>query len=310
MAAGKNATVFGGSGFVGRYAVRRLVAAGWQVRVAVRSPGKAETSDQVTAVACDVRDDRSVAAAIEGADAVVNLVAILAEAGPQTFEALHVAAPERIAKAASAADVSRLVHVSSIGADPAGGSEYARTKGRGETLLTAAFPRAVILRPSLIFGPEDQLFNRFESMAKHGPAVPIFGGTTKFQPIYVDDVAQAIAHSLSERTDPGVYELGGPEIETFAQLMNRMLYHIKRRRIVLDMPFFLGATMGGAFDLAQKMSGGFFQNGLVTADQVASLKSDNVVASGARTLADLGVDATPMDDVLPGYLARYRPGAA
>ncbi len=306
-------TIFGGSGFVGRYVARRMAQAGWRVRVAVRRPNEAifvrtyGVPGQVEPIACNIRDDASVAAAMAGADAAVNCVGILAEAGANRFEAVHAEGAGRIARAAAAAGVGRLVHVSAIGADPGSPSAYARSKAAGEAAVRAAFPGAVILRPSIIFGPEDQFFNRFAAMTRTSPVLPVVGGTTRFQPVHVDDVAAAAERAIRTDVAPGVYELGGPETLSFAELMRRMLAEIRRRRIVLDLPFWVARPIATVLDGVQAATLGLFHNGMLTRDQLRNLARDNVVAPDARGLADLGIAPTPMSAVLPGYLWRHRP---
>jgi uncharacterized protein YbjT (DUF2867 family) len=306
-------TIFGGSGFVGRYVARRMAQAGWRVRVAVRRPNEAifvrtyGVPGQVEPIACNIRDDASVAQALAGADAAVNCVGILAEAGANRFEAVHAEGAGRIARAAAAAGVGRLVHVSAIGADPGSPSAYARSKAAGEAAVRAAFPGAVILRPSIIFGPEDQFFNRFAAMTRTSPVLPVVGGTTRFQPVHVDDVAAAAERAIRTDVAPGVYELGGPETLSFADLMRRMLAEIRRRRIVLDLPFWVARPIATVLDGVQAATLGLFHNGMLTRDQLRNLARDNVVAPDARGLADLGIAPTPMSAVLPGYLWRHRP---
>ncbi|MGA1275151.1 MAG: complex I NDUFA9 subunit family protein [Gemmobacter sp.] len=306
-------TIFGGSGFVGRYVARRMAQAGWRVRVAVRRPNEAifvrtyGVPGQVEPIACNIRDDASVAQALAGADAAVNCVGILAETGANRFEAVHAEGAGRIARAAAAAGVGRLVHVSAIGADAGSPSAYARSKAAGEAAVRAAFPGAVILRPSIIFGPEDQFFNRFAAMTRTSPVLPVVGGTTRFQPVHVDDVAAAAECAIRTDVAPGVYELGGPETLSFADLMRRMLAEIRRRRIVLDLPFWIARPIATVLDGVQAATLGLFHNGMLTRDQLRNLARDNVVAPDARGLADLGIAPTPMSAVLPGYLWRHRP---
>ena len=306
-------TIFGGSGFVGRYVARRMAQAGWRVRVAVRRPNEAlqvrpyGTPGQVEPIACNIRDDASVAAALRGADAVVNCVGILNAVGAQTFDAVQAEGPGRIARAATAAGVAHLVHVSAIGADAASDSRYARSKAAGEAAVMAAFPGAVILRPSVIFGAEDQFFNRFAGMSRFGPVLPVVGPETRFQPVHVDDVAQAAVLGALGQAAPGVYELGGPDVATFRDLMGTMLAVIQRRRLVLGLPFFAARIMAAGFDFMQFATGGLIENKMLTRDQVANLARDNVVSPGARGFADLGITPAAMTAILPEYLWRYRP---
>ncbi len=310
----KLVTIYGGSGFVGRYIARRMAQAGWRVRVAVRRPNEAlhvkpyGAVGQVEPVACNIRDDASVRAVMQGADAVVNCVGILVEAGRNRFGAVQAEGAGRIARLAAEQGIERMVHISSIGADADSESIYQQTKARGEALVREHMPQAVILRPSIIFGHEDQFFNRFAGMARFSPFLPVVGGATRFQPVYVDDVAAAAAKALIEGVDPGIFELGGPEISDFRALMARMLREIRRRRVLLDIPFPVASLMGGVLDAVQTVTLGLFTNGLLTRDQVRNLKTDNVVSDGARGLEDLGITPTPMQTILPDYLWLHRPG--
>jgi uncharacterized protein YbjT (DUF2867 family) len=309
----KLVTIFGGSGFVGRYIARRMAKEGWRVRVAVRRPNEAlfvkpyGVPGQVEPVACNIRDDASVRAVIRGADAVVNCVGILNGLGRNTFDAVQSEGAGRIARCAAAAGVGTMVHVSAIGADAGSDSDYARTKGQGEAAVLAAFPKAVILRPSIIFGTEDGFFNRFAAMTRLGPVLPVVGAATRFQPVYVDDVAQAAVKAVLGQAEPGIYELGGPEVDTFRGLMGRMLHMVQRRRAVVNVPFPLARMMGFGFDMLQAVTLGLIENRMITRDQVRNLRRDNVVAPDAKGLADLGITPTAMEAVLPEYLWRYRP---
>ena len=309
----KIVTIFGGSGFVGRYIARRMAKEGWRVRVAVRRPNEAlfvkpyGVPGQVEPLACNIRDDASVRAVIRGADAVVNCVGILNGLGKNSFDAVQAEGAGRIARIAAAEGVGSLVHVSAIGADAASDSDYARTKGEGEAAVLAAFPTAVILRPSIIFGTEDGFFNRFAAMTRLGPVLPVVGANTRFQPVYVDDVAQAAVMGVLGQAASGVYELGGPEVDTFRGLMGRMLKIVQRRRAVVNVPFFLARIMGFGFDMIQTLTLGLIENKMLTRDQVRNLARDNVVSPGAKGLADLGITPTAMDAVLPDYLWAYRP---
>jgi uncharacterized protein YbjT (DUF2867 family) len=309
----KLVTIYGGSGFVGRYIARRMAANGWRVRVAVRRPNEAifvrpyGAVGQVEPVFCNIVDDASVRAVMRGADAVVNCVGVLNEIGRNRFDTVQAEGATRIARIAAEEGVARLVHVSAIGADPDSPSVYARTKAAGEAGVLEHFPEAVILRPSVIFGPEDGFFNRFAGMARLGPVLPITGGRTRFQPVYVEDVAQAAEMGVLGLAEPGTYELGGPEVKTLRELIAMMLKEIRRRRLVIDMPFFLARIIGRMLDLAQVISMRLFTNTILTADQVQSLRRDNVVSEGARGFAELGITPTPMAAVVPEYLWRYRP---
>ena len=305
-------TIFGGSGFVGRYITRRMARAGWRVRVAVRRPNEAlfvrtyGDVGQVEPVFANVRDADSIAAVLGGATAVVNCVGILAPSGKQTFASVQAEGAGRIAEAASKAGIERMVHISAIGADPDSKSVYAQTKAEGERLVTAALPGAVILRPSIVFGVEDDFFNRFAALAQISPFVPVVGAETRFQPVYVDDVAAAAERALLSTVAPGIFELGGPEVASFRALMDRMLGVIRRRRLVLPLPFWMGWTMGSAFDLAGRLSGGLIP-AQITVDQVRLLARDNVVAADAAGFQDLGIVPTAMEVVLSEYLYSYRP---
>lgn len=306
-------TIFGGSGFVGRYIARRMAKEGWRVRVAVRRPNEAlfvkpyGVPGQVEPLACNIRDDASVRAMIRGADAVVNCVGILNSLGRNTFDAVQAEGAGRVARIAAEEGVGALVHISAIGADAGSDSDYARTKAEGEAAVLAAFPNAVILRPSIIFGTEDQFFNRFAGMTRLGPILPVVGAATKFQPIHVDDVAKAAVAGVLGQAAPGIYELGGPEVDTFRGLMQRMLKVIQRRRAVVGIPFFVARIMAFGFDMVQALTLGLIENKVLTRDQVGNLARDNVVAPAAKGLADLGITPTAMEAVLPEYLWRYRP---
>jgi NADH dehydrogenase len=308
----KLVTIFGGSGFVGRYIARRMAKEGWRVRVACRRPNEAlfvkpyGVPGQVEPLACNIRDDASVRAMIRGADAVVNCVGILNGIGKNTFDAVQADGAGRIARIAAAEGVGSLVHVSAIGADANSDSDYARTKGAGEAAVLAAFPGAVILRPSIIFGTEDGFFNRFAGMARMAPILPVVGAATKFQPVHVDDVAHAAVMGVLGQAAPGVYELGGPEVDSFRGLMGRMLKVIQRRRAVIGIPFFVAKIMGFGFDMLQAVTLGLIENKMLTRDQVRNLARDNVVSPGAKGFADLGITPTAMEAVLPEYLWRYR----
>ncbi|WP_040672468.1 complex I NDUFA9 subunit family protein [Rhodobacter ferrooxidans] len=309
----KLVTIFGGSGFVGRYIARRMAQQGWRVRVAVRHPNDAlfvrpyGDVGQVEPVACNIRDDASVRAVMQGADAVVNCVGILNPDGRNTFFAVQSDGAGRIARIATEFGVANLVHLSAIGADANSPSIYAKSKAAGEAAVLKAFPNAVILRPSVIFGPEDQFFNRFASMAKIGPVLPLVGANTRFQPVYVDDVAQAAALAAQGLAAPGIYELGGPDVATFSALMQQMLAVIQRKRVIVNTPFFAAKLMGTGFDLLQIVTGGLINNKILTRDQVRNLARDNVVAPGARGFAELGITPSAIAAVLPEYLWPNRP---
>ena len=308
----KLVTIFGGSGFVGRYVAQRMAKQGWRVRVAVRRPNEAlfvrqyGAVGQVEPVLCNIRDDASVIKVIIGANAVVNCVGILSESGKNTFKNVQALGAERVAKISSENGVANFVQISAIGSNEASLSNYARTKALGEASVLKYFPDATILRPSIIFGPEDQFFNRFAQMATLSPFLPLVGAHTKFQPVHVGDVAFAVEKALSDRSVSGVYELGGPNIETFSELMSRMLSVIQRRRLMLKVPFFVAGLMGQSLDLLKAVTFGLFPNNILTKDQVKNLQIDNIVSTDANDLSDLEIRPTAMETVLPEYLWRYR----
>jgi NADH dehydrogenase len=310
----KLVTIFGGSGFVGRYIARRMAKEGWRVRVAVRRPNEAifvrpyGAVGQVEPILANIRDDASVAAAIAGADAVVNCVGVLTERGKNGFDAVQTEGAARIARIAAGAGVRQLVHLSAIGADADSDSAYARSKAEGEVAVVGHFPGAVILRPSVIFGTEDEFFNRFAKMTRLGPVLPLVGGNSRFQPVHVDDVAKAAVAGVLGQADPGIYELGGPDVETLHELMVKMLGVIRRRRLIVNLPFWVGSIMAFGFGAMQALTVGLIHNGVLTRDQVRQLRRDNVVSDGAKGFADLGIDPTDMDAVLAEYLWVYRPG--
>ena len=310
---GQLIAVVGGSGFVGRHTGRALAQRGFRVRAVVRRPDLAGhlqpmgSVGQIHAVQGNVRYPDSIARALEGADGVVNLVGILAKSGAQTFDAIHTAGTRTVAQAARAVGARHLVHVSALGCGPESAGQYGRTKAAGEAAVIEAFPEAVILRPSLIFGPEDSLFNRFAAMARVSPVLPLVGGgRTRFQPIYVGDVATAIATACEGRATPGsIYELGGPEVLSFRAFLDRVQLHAGRNRRYLALPYWL-AKFAAAVTAP-------LPNALrpLTVDQVRMLQSDNVVSAGAaeqgRTIQGLGI-ASPhaVDTIVPGYLQSYR----
>lgn len=305
---GKRITVFGGSGFIGRYLIRRLAVDGWVVRVAVRDPVGAAflktcgSLGQIVPMRCNVGDDELVAAAVQGADAVVNLVGILFESGRQRFEAVQAEAPARIARAARAAGVNTFVQMSALGADASSPSRYARSKAAGEAGVRREFPDAAIVRPSIVIGPEDEFFNRFAQMALLLPGLPLIGGgRTRFQPVYVGDVAEALHRCVSDPATRGkTYELGGPHIYTFRELMELMLKIVGRHRGLVPVPFALAELQGLVLQL--------LPNPPLTRDQVKLLRRDNVVAPGALTFADLGMQPQAIEPILPTYLDIYRRG--
>jgi uncharacterized protein YbjT (DUF2867 family) len=303
------ATVFGGSGFLGRHLVRALARRDYRIRVAVRRPDLAGHLQplgrvgQIHAVQANLRYPDSVAAAVRHADVVINLVAILYERGRQTFAAVHVAGADAVARAAAAAG-ARMIHVSAIGADANSPSQYARTKAAGEAAVRAAVPAATIFRPSILFGPEDDFFNRFAAMARLSPVLPLVGGGhTRFQPVFVGNVADAMARVADGTVAGGAtYELGGPEVKTFRELIEFVLATTGRRRLLVPLPFPL-ATLQATFLQ-------FLPKPPLTPDQVKLLHTDNVVSPAAererRTLAAFGVDPATIEAIVPTYLWRFR----
>ena len=304
-------TVFGGSGFVGAQVVRALAKRGYRVRVAVRRPGHAYRMrmlgdvGQIEVVQANVRAPASVARALTGAEACVNLVGVLYESGRQKFQSVHAMGAKTVAEAAAAAGVKRLVHISAIGADAGSNAKYARTKALGEAAVREAFPGAAILRPSIVFGPGDHFFNRFGQMATLSLVLPLIGGgETRFQPVFVGDVAASVAKAVADPATAGkTYELGGPGVYSFKALMQLMLGEIDRKRVLLPIPFSLARVMGALSEIPSALL-----PPPLTADQVELLRSDNVVSAGALTLADLGVEPTAVEAIVPSYLFRYRKG--
>jgi len=299
-------TIFGGAGFIGRHLVRLLAADGWRIRAISRTPGLAGHLQPLGDVGQIIvqplvgMDEAALARAIEGSSAVVNLIGILYETSKQRFDEVQGELPGRIARAAAKAGVERLVHVSAIGADDQSSSAYARSKAEGEAAVRQAFIEAVIIRPSIVIGPEDDFFNRFAAMARTLPALPLIGGgTTRFQPIYVGDVAKAIAASLERADATGrTFEIGGPKTYSFEQLLRYMLDVIGRKRLLVDLPFSMASLQARLLELLPVPP--------LTRDQLELLKTDNVVSEEASTLGELGIEPTPIELIVPSYLARYR----
>lgn len=297
-------TVFGGSGFIGRALVTRLAETGAGVRVAVRHPETvsrtlpAGATGSITPVKADILDAGSVEAAVTGAAAVINLVGILYESGRSTFTAIHESGARQVAAAAAKAGVERLIHMSALGASADSPSAYARSKAAGERAVREAFPEATIVRPSLVFGPEDDFFNRFAAMARFSPALPLLGGGgTRFQPVYVKDVVDAFLAILDRPETRGkTYELGGPRVYSFRELLQLVLDASHRRRFLLPIPFAVASLQAAVLERLPTPP--------LTRDQVELLKRDNVVGGQEPTLADLGITPTPAEAVVPGYLGR------
>ena len=316
---GKLVTVFGGSGFVGRYVAKALAEHGWRVRVACRNPGLAfamQPSGQVgqlNAVQANLRYPDSVARAVRDADAVINLVGLLAQGGKQTFSAIHTEGARTIAEAAKAAGITNFVQMSAIGADANSSAEYGRTKAAAEAIVQSLIPEAVIVRPSVVFGPEDKFFNRFAGMARLMPALPLIGGGGGLlQPVFVGDVAEAIALAVDGKAKPGtIYELGGPDAASFKDILAFILKTTGRRRFLVPLPFPAAERMAGATEIAKTATFGLLPEMLdMTKDQVELLKSDNVVSAAAkaegRTLQGLGITPESYQAFVPTYLYRFR----
>ncbi len=303
-------TVFGGSGFIGRYVIGALASRGWRVRVAVRQPHIAHhlqplgTVGQIMPVQANVRYPDSLAAACIGADAVINLVAVLYSSGAQTFDSIHVHGSGAVAEAARDAGAGRLIHMSALGADPDSPSAFARSKAEGEARALDAMPETAVVRPSVVFGPEDDFFNRFASMARLSPALPLIGGGhTKFQPVYAGDVAEGIARLLMLPGAAGkAYEFGGPEVLTFREIMEYMLHAIQRRRLLIPVPWAIARLQAAVLQILPTPP--------LTMDQVELLKSDNIVSEAAiqhgQTLEGLGIAPQAMEAIVPEYLVRFR----
>ncbi|MGJ8563821.1 MAG: complex I NDUFA9 subunit family protein [Alphaproteobacteria bacterium] len=303
-------TVFGGSGFVGKHVVRALVKEGWRVRVPMRRPHTGQALrvignvGQVQLVQANLRFKSSVERAVAGSDAVVNLVGVLFEEGRQSFNAVHHAGAATIAEAAKEQGITNMVHLSSIGADKDALSEYSRSKAAGEKAVSDLIPTADIMRPSILFGSEDQFFNRFAASTQFLPALPLIGGgETKFQPAFAGDVAQAIAKVLGKKTTGEVYELGGARIYTFQELMEFLLETVDRKRFLLPLPWAAANLMGFAGEISGWLP---FVKPFLTRDQVASMRTDNVVGASAKGFRDLGITPETIESIVPAYLDRYR----
>ncbi|MDI1325940.1 MAG: complex I NDUFA9 subunit family protein [Brevundimonas sp.] len=305
-------TVFGGSGFVGSHLVRALARRGWRVRVACRRPDRAwklQTSGsvgQIQAVRCDANNPEDVASALQGADAAINLIGILYETGRRTFHAQHVEASRNIAEAVAAANISRLVQISAIGADPESESDYALSKAAAEMAVRQVKPDTVVVRPSIVFGAGDDFLNRFARMAQFSPFLPLIGGgKTRFQPVYVADVAEAISRATVLPEAAGrTFELGGPAVMTFEEVLKLVLRETYRSNGLIPLPFFAARAIGSMAQLTAMVG----IPPVLTRDQVVLLEKDNVVADGAEGLAELGIQPTGIEAIAPSYLWRYRRG--
>ena len=308
----KIATVFGGSGFVGRYIVQRLAQAGWRVRVITRHPNRAGflrpygSVGQIDISKGDIRDEATLRAAITGADAVINCVGILSETRRAKFATIHATVPAKMARIAAGENVAQFIHISALGSSKT--SRYTQSKIAGEIAVRKAFPKSVILRPSIVFGAEDQFFNRFARMAKVLPILPLVGGATLFQPVFVEDIARVATQATDGRMS-GIYELGGPAQVSFKDLIQQMLTITQRKNRIFDMPFFIARMQATIFDMMQIGSFGIFTNTILTRDQVETLRVDNIVLPRAKvkTFKDLGIAPTPLVAVLAGYLSCHRP---
>lgn len=304
-------TVFGGTGFVGTQAVRYLAKAGWRIRVAVRNPNLAYKMrllgdvGQIDVVQANVRDTPSLERALEGATVSLNLVGLLYETGRQGFQSVHVMGARNVAEAARTQGVQRLVQMSALGTDANSTSKYARTKAEAEAAVREVYPDATVVRPSIVFGDGDGFFNRFAAMAQISPALPLIGGgTTRFQPVYVGDVGQALARIVADPASAGqTFELGGPGTFTFRELLEKMLAETGQRRFLAPIPFPAASLLGKLGDLTS-----FLISPPVTSDQVELLKTDNVVSGQHPGLSELGVTPMTLEAVLPTYLYRYRTG--
>ena len=303
-------TVFGGSGFLGRHVVRALLKRGWRVRAAVRRPDLAGFLQPlgmvgwVQPIQANLRYRWSVDRAVEGADAVINLVAIMTPSGRQNLESVNVFGARAVAEAARARGLDRVIHVSAIGASPDSPSAYGRSKAAGEAGVFETLPKSVVMRPSILFGPEDHFFNRFAAMDRMSPALPLVGGgKTKFQPVFVGDVARAIVDAVEGKAKDGtIYELGGPEIHSFRECMELMLQVIGRKRMLVPLPWGVAGVLGSILQ--------YLPGKMLTPDQVRQLRVDSIVSEAAiaerRTIEAFGIELTTLGSVLPTYLSQYR----
>jgi uncharacterized protein YbjT (DUF2867 family) len=307
--------VIGASGFIGRYVVKHLAARGAIISAIVRDTEGASVLQpmgdvgQIARIRANLRDETRLAAALAGVDAIVNLAGIMHERGKQTFEAVHREGPARLGRIAKAAGIKHLVHISAIGTSTDSPSAYARSKAAGEIALRAAFPSAVILRPSIVFGPEDDFFNRIAAMLQLVPVLPLIGGGgTRFQPVYVGDVAEAVVRTLDDPgASGGTYELGGPNVYTFKALMELVLAETRRRALLVTLPWGLASLQAAFLEVPAKIIP-FLPDPPLTRDQVKLLKRDNVVTPNAMTLRDLGIEPTAVEAILPSYMDQYRRG--
>ncbi|MFV0385532.1 complex I NDUFA9 subunit family protein [Paracoccus sp. (in: a-proteobacteria)] len=309
----KLVTIYGGSGFVGRQVARLMARNGWRVRIAVRRPDEALFTrtygavGQIIPVLCNVRDEASVRAVMADADAVVNCVNITARKGKSTFQNVFEEGSDHIARISAELGVARIVHLSGIGVDAESPSKYVAAKARGEAAVLRHRPDAVILRPSVIFGQGDSLYNRLASMARFGLVMPLAGANTRMQPVFVDDVALAAVKGAEGGIGGGIYELGGPEVMTLREIVAQMLIATDRRRLVLNMPFWIARMGAGALNLAQYATGGLFTNTILNYDQIELLRHDNVVGKDSKGFAQIDIQPTAPEAVINDYLWRFRP---
>lgn len=315
MSAAKLVTIYGGSGFLGRQITRVLASQGWRVRVAVRRPNEAGTvrtygaPGQVEPVFCNVRDDWSVLACMSDADAVVNCVGVMLPQGKNTFSAVNNEAASRIARLSNDAGIKRIVHVSALGANAKSSSQYAASKGEGELAVLTHRADAIILRPGIIFGSDDQFYNKLGAMTRFGPFLAVPGPNTKVQPVYVMDVAAVAALAAEGKIAPGIYELAGPDVMTMREVARQVLGVVDRRRIVIGLPHWLAGAAGAVLDVGQTLTGGLVRNKMLTRDQARTLRHDNRLSGDAavKTFEALGISPTGSDAVIPEYLWRFRP---
>ncbi len=313
MSATKLVTIYGGSGFLGRQIARVMAAQGWRIRVAVRRPNEAGVvrtygaPGQIEPVPCNVRDDLSVRACMADADAVINCVGILVREGKNTFDAVHEEAAGRIARIAAETGVRHVVHVSALGADANSESHYAASKGRGEALVLQHFPGATILRPSIIFGSDDNFYNRIGAMTRFGPILFMPAAKSEVQPVYVEDVAHAAAKAAAGEAVSGIYELGGPDVVSMRQIGEQVLAATDRRRAIIGIPHWMAGVMGSLLDMGQTVTGGLLTNRIMTKDQARTLRQHNRVAETVMTFADLGLEPSAAPAIIGTYLWRFRP---
>lgn len=309
----KLVTIFGGSGFLGRQVARLMAKRGWRVRIAVRRPNEALFTrtygavGQVVPVLCNVRDEESVRAAMSEADAVVNCVNILTKQGKSTFKTVFEDGARNIARLSQEMGIPQVVHISGLGVDTASSSDYIAAKARSEIAMRENRPDAVVLRPSVLFGTGDIFYNRLASLARFGPIMPVIGGRTRLQPVHVDDVALAAVLAAEGQVAPGIYELGGPDVLTMREIVGQVLKVTYRRRLVLGMPFWLASIGAGILNAAQYLTGGLFTNKILSSDQLALLRQDNVVSEDAQGFSAFGIQPSAAEAVIEDYLWRFRP---